>query len=216
MNSITRRALTLGALLLTGGLAACSEPAAPTATAPRPPVFAPAPVAAADVVTTRARIESVDASTRQILISTGTGPSNRTFQDLTAGPEVVNFNELRAGQNVMIRHTIAVAARVAPAGSAPVDGAVVAADGAARGQAPAGAAGALLVARVTFVSYNRSTNVATVIGENGNRTTVRVRNPEMQAFARRLRSGTQVDIAYAKAVAVQVTPMTASQRAGRS
>lgn len=205
----------LGAMFLLGGLAACAQPAAPTATAPRTPMFSPAPVAAADVVTTRARIESVDPATRQILISTGTGPSNRTFHEVVAGSEVVNFNELRAGQNVLVRHTIAVAARVAPAGSAPVDGAVLAAEGAAPGAAPAGAAGGLLVTRVTFVSYNRSTNVATVIGENGNRTTMRVRNPEMQAFARRLRRGSQVDIAYAKAVAVAVTPMTAAQRAGR-
>lgn len=205
----------LGAMFLLGGLAACAEPAAPTATAPRPPMFSPGPVAAADVTTTRARIESVDPVTREIVFSTGSGPSNRIFHQVTAGPDVANFNELRAGQNVTIRHTIAVAARVAPAGSAPVDGAVLAADAAAPGQMPQAAAGGLAVARVTFVSYNHRTNVATVIGENGNRTTMRVRNPEMQAFARRLRRGTQVDIAYAKAVAVQVTPMTAAQRAGR-
>lgn len=213
MINPSRRAL--GAMLLLGGLAACSEPAAPTAVAPRPPAFSPGPVASADIVTTRARIESVDPVTRQILISTGASASNRTFHDLVAGQEVVNFNELRAGQNVTIRHTLAVAARVAPAGSTPVNAAAVGAEGAARGEQPGGAVAGLVVARVTFVSYNRATNVATVIGENGRQTTVRVRNPEMQAFARSLRRGTQVDIGYAKAVAVQVTPMTAAQRAGR-
>lgn len=199
MINPSRRAL--GAMLLLGGLAACADTPPPA-----PPAPPPAPVVVGEVKEMRGRVESVDRTAREILVRFGT-----RLTTVVAGPGVQNLNEIRSGDNILVRYQSAVAARIAPAGSADPSGAAVA-TARERGR-PEAAAGDLLVARVTFQSWNARTNTATVVTERGRTVELNVQDPQMRQFASRLRRGQRVDIGYSEAIAVAVTPMTPAQRA---
>jgi hypothetical protein len=192
--------LALGGGALVGCAADAPPPVAttPVAAAPTPP-----PVVVRDVKQMTARIESVDQTSRAVLLRL---PSNQ-LTTIIAGPAVENLAQVRAGDNVTIRYVAAVAARVAPAGSAPGPGAAVGAARAEPGQRPAAVVGEAVATRVRFIAFDRRRNVATFSLANGRVVSAELRSPEMQGFARGLRRGQQVDLAYGEAVAVAVTPM---------
>jgi hypothetical protein len=198
-----RHVLRFGALLLAAGVAACAPDASAPAPTARP--AQPAPVILGEIQEIRGRIETVDQSTREVLVRM---PGDR-LHTVVAGPEVQNLAQVRAGDHVVVRYHTAVAVRVAPAGSAAPDGVAVGGARAEPGSRPGAAAGAVAARRVRFVSYNRNTHVATVVGADGRVRYLELRAPEMQAFARSLRRGQMIDAAFAEAVAVGITPMAA-------
>ena len=61
-----------------------------------------------------------------------------------------------------------------------------------------------------ITAVDPATNTVSFIGPNRIERTVTVRNPEVQAFIRRLRPGQEVDIVYEEALAISVTPMRSS------
>ncbi len=177
------------------GLAACAR-------APEPAAPAPAPVVVSTAKEAVGVVERVNARTREVTIRT---PGEGRIV-VVAGPEVRNFNQIRRGNNVRLRYEEAVAVRMAPRGTQmPAETAV----GAARAEAgsqPGAAVVRTTRARVTVNAVDTAANTVTFTGPNRVRRTVAVRSPEMQAFIRTLRPGSQVDVAIAEATALSVEP----------
>jgi hypothetical protein len=190
MRSPSRLSAFVGALLLFA-LGACQRPAPP------PPT---------DVAHTKqlvATVETVDISTRQVLLRTPDG----AHTTVVAGPEVRNLPQLRAGDRVTVTYQEAIAVQMAQPGSAPPDVAALVAQRAAPGQLPGGAVGGVVAARVTVVSAAPDGTSVTFTGPRGVLHTAAVRDPNMQSFVQRLRPGDQVDVAYANELALRVDPM---------
>jgi hypothetical protein len=163
----------------------------------------PAPAAAQRTKQLVATVESVDMTTRQVILRAADG----TKETIVAGPEVRNLPQVRAGDTVTITYREAVAVQMAQPGSAAPNTAVVSADRAAPGQMPSAAISGTAMGRVTIVSAAPDGSSVTFTGQNGVTHTAEVRDPKMQAFVQQLRPGNQVDVSYASEVAVRVDRM---------
>ena len=176
----------VGALLLSV-LGACQSPA-------------PSPTHVALTRQLVATVESVDMSTRQVLLRTPGG----ALATVVAGPEVRNLPQLRAGDRVTVTYQEAVAVQMAQPGTAPLNAAALVTQRAAQGQLPAGAVSGVVTARVTVVSVAPDGTSVTFTGPRGVVHTAEVWNSQMQSFVQRLRPGDQVDVGYANELAVSV------------
>jgi hypothetical protein len=163
----------------------------------------PAPAAVQRTKQLVATVESVDMTTRQVILRAADG----TKETVVAGPEVRNLPQVRAGDTVTITYQEAIAVQMAPAGSTAPNTAVISADRAAPGQMPGAAVGSVVMGRVTVVSAAPDGNSVTFIGQNGVTHTAEVRDPKMQAFVQQLRPGNQVDVGFASEIAVRVDRM---------
>lgn len=180
----------VGALLLFV-LGACQSPAPP------PPTH---------VAQTRqliATVETVDMTTRQVLLRTPDGAR----ATVVAGPEVRNLPQLRAGDRVTVIYQEAVAVQMAQPGTAPPNAAALMTERAALGQLPGGAVRGVVTARVTVVSVAPDGTSVTFTGPRGVLHTAEVWDPQMQSFVQRLKPGDQVDAGYANELALRVEPM---------
>ncbi len=187
---ITRRAslIALGSASLLGlGVTACA-PSGPT------------PTMVEDQVTLLATVESVDPRAREVLLR---GPAGNLLT-VRVGPEAVNLPQLRAGDRVLVAYRQAVAVSLGAPGAAPPPVAGGGAIGAAPGQRPAGAAFEEVRLRVRIDAVDRGSGTVTFTGPNRAQRIVVLRDPAMLDFARRLRPGDEVDIAYLEAVAFRV------------
>ncbi len=189
---ITRRLLALGAV---AGLAACAQPA--------PPPPPPQPTAVSETITVTANVESIDRTTREVLLSTP-----NALLTVKAGPEVRNLAQLKTGDRVVVEYTEALAVALSQPGDARPDAAALAAARRARpGTRPGGGVAEAVRVRVTINSVNAAGTQVTFTGPQGTARTVTVRDPAMQAFAKGLKPGDQVEVAFIEAVAVRVEPM---------
>src|SRR6516162_6431218 len=118
MRSPSMLSAVVGALLL-AALSACQSPAPPP----------PAPTQVTHTRQVIATVESVDMSTRQVLLRTPDGAR----ATIVAGPEVRNLEQLRAGDRVNVTYQVAIAVQMAQPGSAPPDVAALVAQRAAPG-----------------------------------------------------------------------------------
>jgi len=150
-----------------------------------------------------ATVESVDMSTRQVLLRTPDGAR----ATVVAGPEVHNLPQLRPGDRVTITYQEAIAVQMAQPGSARLDAAVLLAHRAAPGQLPGGGVRGVVASRVSVVSVAPDGTAVTFIGPSRVLHFAEVRDPKLQSFVQRLRPGDQVDVAYANELAVRVEPM---------
>ena len=189
MRSPSRLSAAVG-MLMVSVLGACQSPAPP-------------PTSVAHTMQLVATVESVDMSTRQVLLRTPDGAR----ATVVAGPEVRNLPQLRAGDRVTITYQEAIAVEMAQPGSPPPDAAALVAERAALGQLPGGAVRGVVTARVTVVSAAPDGTSVTFIGPSGVRHTADVRDPKMQSFVQHLKPGDQVDVGYAEELAVRVEPM---------
>jgi hypothetical protein len=190
MRSQSTLSAAAGAFLLFA-LVACQTP-------PAPP-----PTSVAHTRQLVATVESVDMSTRQVLLQTPNG----TRATVVAGPEVRNLPQLRAGDRVTVTYQEAIAVQMAQPGSAPPDAAGLMAQRAQLGQLPGGAVRGVVAARVTVISLAPDGTSVTFVGPTGVLHTADVRDPKMQSFVQRLKPGDQVDVGYANELAVRVEPM---------
>ena len=189
MRSSSTLSVAVGALLLSV-LAACQSPA-------------PQPTSVTRTKQLVATVETVDMTTRQVLLRTPNG----TRATVVAGPEVRNLAQVRAGDRVNITYQEAIAVQMAQPGTAPLNAVALATQRAATGQPPAGAVSGVVTARVTVVSVAPDGTSVTFTGPNGVLHSPEVRDPQMQAFVQRLRPGDQVDVGYSNELAVSVEPM---------
>jgi hypothetical protein len=185
--------LTAAVAALLAALVACQSPA-------------PAPPSPTQVTHTKqliATVESVDLSTRQVLLRTPDGAR----ATVVAGPEVRNLPQLRAGDRVNVTYQVAVAVQMAQPGTAPLNAAALVTQRAAPGQLPGGAVGGVITARVTVVSLAPDGTSVTFTGPSGVSHTADVSDPQMRSFVQRLKPGDQVDVGYVNELAVSVEPM---------
>lgn len=158
------------------------------------------------VVSTTARttaiVESIDQRARTVLLRR----EDDSLLSMKIGPEVRNLAQVRAGDRVVIEHTEAVAARLARPGGPSVE----AAEAFARrpqGARPGAAVADVVRARVKIEQVFGTGDTVSFTGPAGVRRTLPIRSPEMQAFARSLRPGDEVDVTFIDVVAIRVEPM---------
>src|ERR1700693_6207534 len=102
---------TVGAILISAASVLTSPVRAESSSTPAPP-----PTAIQQTVTGVATVESVDQTTRQVLLSDPSG----NLLTVTAGPGIRNLAQVHAGDQVHVIYQRAVAVRLAsPGGSLP-------------------------------------------------------------------------------------------------
>jgi len=193
-------------------LSACAaDQPAPPAAAPPPaaqPGQPPAPVAAARGIETVAIVESVDQSAREVLLRR----EDNTLYTLRVSRAVRNLAQVKSGDRVVLRFVEAVGVAMAPPGaSGPSRREANAAVRAARGELPGAAEAEVVTRRVKILSVDPGSG--TVSFQEGTKPpqTVVLRRPDMLAFARGLKPGDEVNISYAEAMLIAVTPAPAAQ-----
>jgi hypothetical protein len=189
-SNLTRRFFALSALCV--GVAACADPTPP-----------PQPTMVERGIEASAVVQTVDMSTRQVLLRDNSG----RLITFVAGPEVRNLAQVRPGDRVIAEYTEALAVSLAAPGTTAAPSAAVGGVAAAPGQRPGGAIGSEVKVRVRIESVDPAKNAVTFIGPGGVHRTVVARDPGMQEFVRRLRAGQEVDVTFFEAVAVRVEPM---------
>jgi hypothetical protein len=163
----------------------------------------PESVVEGEVIEVTATVETVDRQTREVLLS-GAGGALLT---VVASPRVRNFAEIRPGQRLRVRYAEALGvALVRSPTTGPGLAAAVAGARAAPGQLPGGVVGEVVRVRVRITGVQPLRSTVTFVGPRNITRTVRVRDPELQAFVRGLRVGDEVDIAFVEALAVTMEP----------
>jgi hypothetical protein len=154
-----------------------------------------------NTVRSTATVESVDQRARTILLRREDG----SLVTMKLGPEVRNLAQVKSGDRVVVEHTEAVAARMAKPGQPPVE-AAEAFTRRPQGARPGAATADVVRVRVTIDQVFGTGDMVSFTGPGGAKRTIPVRNPEMQAFARTLRPGDQVDLSFIDVVAIRVEP----------
>ena len=164
-------------------------------------VAAPEPTAIGAVQTFEAIVESVDPGTREILVST---PSGR-LATIVAGPQVRNFSQIKPGDKIKLTYQQEVAVKLAPPGT-PMPGTLVGVGTgrAALGKLPAGAVFEVVQSQVKIDAVDKATGKVDFTRADGTTGSVVPRHADMLAFARQLKPGDQVDIAFVQALTVVV------------
>ena len=191
-----RRATLLGALALPLlGAAACRT------------------VDAEQTTTLNAVVETVDPTSRELLLRGAGGAQSGALVSMVVSPRVQRLNQIRPGDRVTVRYYQALAAQaVTPFSrtSQPFEG--VAVDRRETAGRPGGEVTRVRRGRVTVTAVDPATNTISFLGPNNVPRTVVAQNPEVQAFIRRLRVGDQVDLVYEEALAISVEPMGRAAR----
>jgi Cu/Ag efflux protein CusF len=159
--------------------------------------------AVAEQIAGKAIIESVDQSTRTIVLRR----EDDSLVSIKAGPEVRNFAQVKAGDRVAVRVRLGVLAVMAPDNGAA--GTVTQSGVAA--QAPAGAkpgalTGETLMVRVTFNSYDSKSKTVSLTLPSGQERSMVLKAKQMQDFAAGLKTGDKVDVTFVQSIAVAVVP----------
>jgi hypothetical protein len=151
-----------------------------------------------------ATVESVDMTTRQVLLRDESGK----LETVTVGPEARNLGQVRPGDHVTVRLVMTALAEMAPAGGAGPDVAKADyVDRTPKGAMPGGVVGDAVRVRVTFNSYDPGTKTVTYTLPSGAQVIEPVRRPAMQSFASGLKAGDKVDLTFIRAIGISVTPM---------
>lgn len=148
-----------------------------------------------------ANITSIDASTREIGLTTEEG------DDIVvpASPEVRNFDQLEVGDKVNITLTEAVAVKMASEAERGEQFSSVAAGRAVTGEKPGLSVGSLTEQVVEFISYDDATGTASFINADGVVQSVSVR-PELREFAKARTKGELIAAAIERSFAISVVP----------
>jgi hypothetical protein len=183
-----RKIIPFAALLLSMG---CSNHEAPPT--------APQSAQRQTLFDTRAVVENVDQTTREVRLQTMDGKQLTVL----AGPEVRNLAQVSAGDTVRLTYYESVAATMAePGATAPATTSVVSGR-APEGSKPAGFVGSTTDMVVELVHYDSATGVATVKTPDGVTKQVMV-NPAMRAFAAARQPGDRVAVQFTDAMAVSI------------
>jgi hypothetical protein len=166
------------------------------------PAAAQQPVVVNDLIEARATVESVDQASRKVLLRDDYGQ----FDTVVAGPEVRNLAQVKVGDRVVVRVHQSIAVAMGKPGSEPVAAAETVAGRAKPGAKPAAMKAEGIQARVTILAVDPKTDTVQFVGPTHILRVVHVRNPKLQEFIRTLKTGDEVDVTYAIAVAVAVEP----------
>ncbi|MDO9714278.1 hypothetical protein [Paracraurococcus lichenis] len=157
-----------------------------------------------EVTEVRATVESVDLTTREVLLR---GPEGG-LMTVRVRPDVRRLNELKPGDQIVARYADAVAVRMARPEEASMPPSVQAGSATAGADRPPGAVvGGQTSAIVTIQEVDPVRSAVTFIGPAGVPRRVVVQDPAMRDFASGLKPGDRVNVTYSEAVAVSVEPM---------
>jgi hypothetical protein len=159
--------------------------------------------AVAEQIEAKAVVESIDQSTRTLMIRREDG----SLASIKAGPEVRNFAQVKAGDRVAVRVRLGVLAEMAPDDG--ISGPVAQSDVAARASAgakPGVLTGEALRVRVTFNTYDSQTHAVSLTVSPGQERTMVLQSKRMQDFAAGLKAGDKVDVTFVRSIAVAVLP----------
>jgi len=163
-------------------------------------------VAVEGTTTIVAVVETVDPTTREVLLRGDAGAQSGRLFTVVAGRAVQRLDQIRPGDRVTVTYFEALAAQVARAGrrgTQPFAGVAVARE-AAR---PGGEAAAVVVARVRITALDPASGSVSFVGPRNRARTVVPKSPEIRAFVAGLRVGDEVDIVYEEALAISISPM---------
>lgn len=158
--------------------------------------------------TINAVVETVDPISRELLLRGDSGSQSGTLVSVIVSPQVKRLNEIHAGDHVTVSYYQALAAQVvnvfSPT-SQPFQGVAVSRNDTA--ERPGGLVTRVRQGRVTITAVDPARNTVSFVGPGNIVRTVSPKNPDVQAFIRRLKVGDQVDMVYEEALAVSVEPM---------
>jgi hypothetical protein len=161
-------------------------------------------VDAEQTTTLVAVVETVDQTSREVLLRGQAGAQSGALVTVVAGRAVQRLNEIKPGDRVTVVYYQALAASaVRPlAGSNPPAGGMMVLRNAQR---PGGEVTRVLSGRVTVTAINGDT--ISFVGPSNRPRTVTVQNPDVRRFIGTLRVGDQVDLVYEEALAISIEPM---------
>jgi Cu/Ag efflux protein CusF len=156
---------------------------------------------AAEVVTLKARVDSIDKASRRIVL---TGPEGRSMS-VVAGPDVRNFDQINVGDIVVVKHLQALAVDLIKSPGSDGIREIVQREGvmiSKPGALPGAIAGreTIVVANVWAVDKKRQ--IVTLRGARDNLIDFKVKDPAKLAA---VQVGDQIELKYVEAVAVAVT-----------
>jgi hypothetical protein len=187
--AMTKRFTTLGTAAFAAlAVAACATPDP-----------APRTAQSETTVETTAVIQTVDKTTREVLLRTEDG----RFVTMTAGPEVRNFDQLASGDRVRAVFTESIVAGVAAPDQPSETVVTTAGTRAPVGATPGAAVGEAITSVVEIVSYDAASALVTFRGPSGLLHSVVV-PPEMRDFVAARRPGERVAVELVQAFAVGI------------
>jgi hypothetical protein len=158
----------------------------------------PSGVVSAGLVTSTAKVESLDQASRQIALRLSDGSIAR----FRVGDEVRNLAQVKVGDNVKVAYYESLAWEVKKPGQATPGAAMTDEVGRAKlGEKPAGVAARTLTVTSTIAAIDKSAKTVTLRSATGELTTIKVRDPKNLD---RVSVGELVEISYTEGVAVSV------------
>jgi hypothetical protein len=194
-----------GSLALSAGLQVSAQTPKPAVTGGAVVVSEPGKAVVADSVQVTATGTAIDKATRTVTLR---GPQGNSV-DVICGDEVKNFDQIRVGDRVSVVYMQALSLELRKARSNEAPSGAVAAMGAKPGDRPAGAVGREVRALADVVRVDQKNSVIALKGPRGNVIDLKVRN---QDHFKVVKKGDQVEVVYAEAVAMAVTPVKAGAR----
>jgi translation elongation factor P/translation initiation factor 5A len=163
---------------------------------------APAPVVE-EVQEVVATVEAIELTQRQVTLLTPDGER----LPLVVGPEVRNLPQVEVGDQVLVRYREAIAAELKEPGAPSRVGEMTeSATTAPAGTKPGAEVARRITTTVEIQNVDPAGPTVSFTGPNGVLRMVDVQDPGMQAFARTLKPGDEVDITYTEALALSVEP----------
>jgi hypothetical protein len=158
----------------------------------------------AQTTTIVAVVETVDQTSREVLLRGDAGSQAGVLLTVIAGRAVQRLAEIKSGDRVTVVYYQALAASaVRPfAGTNAPSGDMMVIRNAER---PGGEVTRVLSGRVTVTAVSGDT--ITFVGPAGRTRTVTATNPDVQRFIRTLNPGDRVDLVYEEALAISIDPM---------
>ena len=156
---------------------------------------------AAEVVTVKARVDSIDKATRRIVM---TGPEGRSMS-VVAGPDVRNFDQIMVGDTVVLKHFQALAVDLIKRPGSDGIREMVQREGvmvSPQGGMPGAMAGRETVIIANVWSVDKKRQIVTLRGAREGLKEFKVKDPARLAA---VQVGDQVELKYVDAVAVGVT-----------
>jgi Cu/Ag efflux protein CusF len=156
---------------------------------------------AAEVVTVKARVDSIDKATRRIVM---TGPEGRSMS-VVAGPDVRNFDQIMVGDTVVLKHFQALAVDLIKRPGSDGIREMVQREGvmvSPQGGMPGAMAGRETVIIANVWSVDKKRQIVTLRGAREGLREFKVKDPAKMAA---VQVGDQVELKYVEAVAVGVT-----------
>ena len=193
--------LTIASLSCDATAPESSTPAAekaPPATAPK----AQPSMQREELEEVSATVSSVDPTTRMLGLK-GDDGSSASFE---VGPEVKNFPQIRVGDKVVVSYYRGIAAELQPKGT-PLSKKVNQIDLATTAQPgtkPGAGVGTATHATVVIEKVDTKANTVSFKRPDGVSRTLPVKSPQGQEFIRKLKTGDQVEVLYAEALAIEV------------